>query len=41
MSYPFLVSADEFKGKRILVTGGTKGMGALIVERFVSSGASY
>jgi NAD(P)-dependent dehydrogenase (short-subunit alcohol dehydrogenase family) len=40
MSYPFPVSADEFKGKRVLVTGGTKGMGALIVERFVLSGAS-
>jgi len=40
MSYPFPVSADEFKGKRVLVTGGTKGMGALIVERFVVSGAS-
>ena len=40
MSYPFSVSADEFKGKRVLVTGGTKGMGALIVERFVASGAS-
>ncbi len=40
MSYPFPVSASEFKGKRVLVTGGTKGMGALIVERFVASGAS-
>lgn len=40
MSYPFSASADEFKGKRVLVTGGTKGMGALIVERFVASGAS-
>jgi NAD(P)-dependent dehydrogenase (short-subunit alcohol dehydrogenase family) len=39
MSYPFPVSANEFKGKRALVTGGTKGMGALIVERFVASGA--
>jgi NAD(P)-dependent dehydrogenase (short-subunit alcohol dehydrogenase family) len=40
MSYPFPVSANEFNGKRVLVTGGTKGMGALIVERFVMSGAS-
>jgi len=24
-SYPFVVSGDEFKGKRVLVTGGTKG----------------
>ena len=40
MSYPFPVSASEFSGKRVLVTGGTKGMGAFIVERFVASGAS-
>jgi NAD(P)-dependent dehydrogenase (short-subunit alcohol dehydrogenase family) len=40
MSYPFPVSANEFNGKRVLVTGGTKGMGALIVERFAISGAS-
>jgi NAD(P)-dependent dehydrogenase (short-subunit alcohol dehydrogenase family) len=26
-SYPFTVSGDEFKGKRVLVTGGTKGVG--------------
>jgi hypothetical protein len=24
-SYPFVVFGDEFKGKRVLVTGGTKG----------------
>src|SRR5215469_12571359 len=40
MSYAFPVSANEFSGKRVLVTGGTKGMGASIVERFVASGAS-
>ena len=40
MNYPFPVSPNEFSGKRVLVTGGTKGMGALIVERFVVSGAS-
>ena len=40
MSYPFPVSANEFSGKRVLVTGGTKGMGASIVERYVASGAS-
>jgi NAD(P)-dependent dehydrogenase (short-subunit alcohol dehydrogenase family) len=39
-SYPFVVSADEFKGKRVLVTGGTKGIGAAIVHRFELSGAS-
>ena len=40
MTYPFPVSGDEFKGKRILVTGGTKGMGQAMVRRFTLSGAS-
>src|SRR5260221_7730969 len=40
MTYPFTVSADEFKGKRVLVTGGTKGMGQAMVRRFTLSGAS-
>jgi hypothetical protein len=31
MAYPFPVSGDEFKGKRVLVTGGTKGMGQAFV----------
>jgi NAD(P)-dependent dehydrogenase (short-subunit alcohol dehydrogenase family) len=39
-SYPFVVSVDEFKGKRVLVTGGTKGIGEAIVRRFELSGAS-
>jgi NAD(P)-dependent dehydrogenase (short-subunit alcohol dehydrogenase family) len=39
-SYPFVVSSDEFKGKRVLVTGGTKGIGAAIALRFELSGAS-
>ena len=39
-SYPFTVFGDEFKGKRVLVTGGTKGIGAAIVHRFELSGAS-
>jgi NAD(P)-dependent dehydrogenase (short-subunit alcohol dehydrogenase family) len=38
-TYPFPVSGDEFKGKRVLVTSGTKGMGAM-VRRFTLSGAS-
>ncbi len=37
--YPFAISGDEFKGKRVLVTGGTKGMGAATVRRFQLSGA--
>ena len=40
MTYPFPVSGDEFKGKRILVTGGTKGMGQAMVRRFTLGGAS-
>ena len=38
-AYPFVVSGDEFKGKRVLVTGGTKGMGEAIVRRFGLGGA--
>src|SRR5246500_5938938 len=38
-SYPFVVFGDEFKGKRVLVTGGTKGVGEAIVCRFQLSGA--
>jgi NAD(P)-dependent dehydrogenase (short-subunit alcohol dehydrogenase family) len=40
MSYQLSISTDEFKGKRVLVTGGTKGMGEAIVRRFVLGGAS-
>src|SRR5690349_6523537 len=39
-TYPFAVSIDEFKSKRVLVTGGTKGMGEAMVRRFLLSGAA-
>jgi len=38
--YPFAVDGNEFKGKRILVTGETKGMGEAIVRRLTMGGAS-
>jgi len=38
--YPFPVLRGEFKDKRVLVTGGTKGMGEAIVRRFGLSGAA-
>jgi NAD(P)-dependent dehydrogenase (short-subunit alcohol dehydrogenase family) len=37
--YPFPVDAGEFAGKRVLITGGTKGLGAAMAQRFVASGA--
>jgi NAD(P)-dependent dehydrogenase (short-subunit alcohol dehydrogenase family) len=40
MAYYFPVLKDEFKGKRVLVTGGTKGMGEAMVRRFAWGGAS-
>ena len=37
--YPFPTSADEFADKRVLVTGGTRGIGAAVVRRFRLAGA--
>ena len=39
IAYPFPVLKDEFKDKRVLVTGGTKGMGEAMVRRFTLGGA--
>jgi len=37
---PFSVDPTEFLGKRVLVTGGTKGAGAAMVRRFANAGAT-
>ena len=39
-TYPFPLQDNEFKAKRVLVTGGTKGMGEAIVRRLTLGGAS-
>jgi NAD(P)-dependent dehydrogenase (short-subunit alcohol dehydrogenase family) len=39
-AYPFSVLPQEFQGKRVLITGGTRGIGAATVQRFQFSGAS-
>ncbi|MDZ4869929.1 MAG: SDR family oxidoreductase [Alphaproteobacteria bacterium] len=36
---PFALDASEFAGKRVLVTGGTQGMGEAIVRRLRAGGA--
>jgi NAD(P)-dependent dehydrogenase (short-subunit alcohol dehydrogenase family) len=35
----FTISNSEFKNKRILITGGSRGMGAAMVGRFLAGGA--
>lgn len=40
MNYPFEIHNNEFLGKRVLITGGTKGQGAATVKRFALSGAT-
>src|ERR1700680_1547567 len=37
---PFSIDEKEFAGKRILVTGGTSGMGEAFVRRLTAGGAS-
>lgn len=39
-AYQFNVFANEFQGKRVLVTGGTRGIGFAIARRFLLSGAT-
>jgi NAD(P)-dependent dehydrogenase (short-subunit alcohol dehydrogenase family) len=40
MSTSSISAGDEFTGKRVLVTGGTKGAGKAIADRFLDGGAS-
>ena len=40
MDYPFMVDPREFAGKRVLITGGTKGLGAAMARRFLAGGAT-
>ncbi|MGV2882522.1 SDR family oxidoreductase [Paenibacillus taichungensis] len=40
MHKEFEFSASEFEGKKVLVTGGTKGMGQAVVRRLTNGGAT-
>lgn len=39
MNYPYPINPTEFQGKRVLVTGGSKGLGLATVKRFALAGA--
>lgn len=39
IAHTFPIIREEFSGKRVLVTGGTKGAGAAILRRFAAAGA--
>jgi NAD(P)-dependent dehydrogenase (short-subunit alcohol dehydrogenase family) len=38
--YPFAMDGNEFRGKRVLVTDGTKGIGEAVVSRLTLGGGS-
>jgi len=40
MSTQFSVDPNEFANKRVLVTGGTKGIGAATANRLAAAGAA-